>query len=689
MKQLTSKLWAKLTAMILITFCAAIAVLSVVGVCYLVDQRAYVKLPEHVVRESISYGSFYSYMNDAESYYQLLLREKKEGADIRSYLSYYQEYFAPDHVNFFFTVSDTDGKLLFESEGANRDYRYKYASERTITYNWREESETRDFADEESYLAYLDSLDQQNFSLISSDYTVDEEGIVHAVLRYNRFDFDTVTITGYIPAELTAQDEIYTQQAIMTWLVSMRSWLIVIAVASVIATLALLVFLLCAAGHKEGLEGITPNWLDKLPYDLYLAADIFLIALILYACVDGFGYSTVGIILAFCICAATLTPLVMGALMTSATRFKLGKWWRNTVIFYVCRLIWRACRYLVRGARHFVHALPAIWQMVLLWCGYCLIELILVIGAASAYDASGWVALWFLFYLALTLGVVLLSIQLRKIQAGGKALAGGDLDYSIDTKHMHLALREHAENLNSIAGGMQKAVASQMRSERFRTELITNVSHDIKTPLTSIVNYVDLLKKEDVQPEKAREYIDVLDRQSARLKKLTVDLVEASKASTGALPVNLEPTDVNVLLGQVAGEYLDRLEGAGLEPVFKPDPSAPKIMADGKLIWRVFDNLLSNVCKYAMPGTRMYFSSERKDGKVVITFRNISKYALDISADELMERFVRGDASRSTEGSGLGLSIAQSLTQLQKGEFRLDIDGDLFKAIVTFDELKE
>lgn len=332
-----------------------------------------------------------------------------------------------------------------------------------------------------------------------------------------------------------------------------------------------------------------------------------------------------------------------------------------------------------------MRAIPLVWQAIVIWGGISLLELI--VFAASANQPDALFAWWLLGKCILTPIIILTAIAMRRLQAGGKALADGDLNYSIDTRHLHLALRQHAENLNSIADGMQKAVNEQMRSERFRTELITNVSHDIKTPLTSIVNYVDLLKKEDVQPEKAREYIAVLDRQSARLKKLTEDLVEASKASTGALPVNLEPTEVNVLLGQVAGEYLDRLEAAGLEPVFKPDPSAPKIMADGKLLWRVFDNLLSNICKYALPGTRMYFSSEVCGETVVITFRNISRYALDISADELMERFVRGDASRSTEGSGLGLSIAQSLTQLQKGTFRLAVDGDLFKAIVTFDLL--
>ena len=235
--------------------------------------------------------------------------------------------------------------------------------------------------------------------------------------------------------------------------------------------------------------------------------------------------------------------------------------------------------------------------------------------------------------------------------------------------------------------GVRKAVAEQMKSERLKTELITNVSHDIKTPLTSIVNYVDLLKKENVENAAAREYIDVLDRQSQRLRRLTEDLVEAAKAATGNVAVSWEATDVNVFLHQVMGEYEQRLRQAGLEPVLTTDEAAPRIMADGRLLWRVMDNLLGNVCKYALPGTRVYVSSSLQGYKVRLTVKNISRTPLNVSADELTERFVRGDASRSTEGSGLGLNIAASLVKLQKGEFNLTVDGDLFKAQMVFDRI--
>lgn len=250
------------------------------------------------------------------------------------------------------------------------------------------------------------------------------------------------------------------------------------------------------------------------------------------------------------------------------------------------------------------------------------------------------------------------------------------------------SLRSHGEALNSIGDGIAVAVDKQIRSERLKAELITNVSHDIKTPLTSIVNYVDLLKKEELSG-KAAEYVEVLDRQSARLKKLTADLVEASKASTGNIPVDMKPTDLCEVVRQAAGEYSERLQGAKLELVLTTPEPSPRIMADGRLLWRVIDNLLSNVCKYALGGTRVYLDVRRAGGGVTVSVKNISRDMLNIDPEELTERFVRGDRSRSTEGSGLGLNIARSLTELQQGEFGISVDGDLFKVELRFKEMAQ
>ena len=223
-----------------------------------------------------------------------------------------------------------------------------------------------------------------------------------------------------------------------------------------------------------------------------------------------------------------------------------------------------------------------------------------------------------------------------------------------------------------------------MKSEHLKTELITNVSHDLKTPLTSIINYADLLGTQNADPEQVAEYAEVLLRQSKRLKKLLDDLLEASKATTGNLEVNLEPCEISVLLSQAVGEYEQRFEEKQLALIVRQPEESVVITADGRHLWRVFDNLLNNICKYAQENTRVYLTVEKDEREVRIIFRNMSKYPLELSAEELEERFVRGDKSRHMEGNGLGLSIAGSLTELQGGHMDITTDGDLFKVILKF-----
>ncbi len=263
-------------------------------------------------------------------------------------------------------------------------------------------------------------------------------------------------------------------------------------------------------------------------------------------------------------------------------------------------------------------------------------------------------------------------------------MSRGNFEQKVDTKKMLFDFKEHGNDLNSIGDGMAIAVEQRMRSERLKTELITNVSHDIKTPLTSIINYVDLLQK-DHSKEQQTEYLAILQRQSQRLKKLTEDLVEASKASTGNLTVSLVPTNIGELINQALGEYLEKMESGKLEPVVALPHEELPVLADGKLLWRVLDNLFNNVCKYALAGTRVYIEVKQTAQKTVVSVKNISREPLNVEAEELMERFVRGDSSRHTEGSGLGLNIARSLVELQKGDFRLYVDGDLFKAEILLD----
>ena len=479
----------------------------------------------------------------------------------------------------------------------------------------------------------------------------------------------TVVYQAYLKSPLAPRDSaLY----VMTWverLISARYLLIVLAILLLAVCLFLFIFLLCSMGHKDGVDGIYQCWLNKIPLDLFLA----LLALLLLAWTSFLGDIWYFDFWYYILLAFGTAVLVLTLLLSVAGRAKAPGFFKNTLIYKVFAGIFRG-----------LGRIPMVWRTMLIWVCWCFVDLYFTFSNSYYYD-SLLPAFWVISRAVLTIVILYLASSLRLLQKEGQAIADGQTDYKGKPIPRWLpALKKHEENLQSIQSGIQKAVDEQMRAERMKTELITNVSHDIKTPLTSIVNYVDLLEKEDIQPEKAKEYVDVLNRQAARLKKLTEDLVEASKASSGSLPVHLAPTDVNVLLSQLAGDYIEKLEGAQLEPIFHPAPSQPVIQADGQLLSRVLGNLFSNICKYAMPGTRVYFESAADENTVSLTFKNISKYELNIPAEELMARFVRGDRSRHTEGSGLGLSIAQSLTELQGGTFRLEIDGDLFKAVVTF-----
>lgn len=277
-----------------------------------------------------------------------------------------------------------------------------------------------------------------------------------------------------------------------------------------------------------------------------------------------------------------------------------------------------------------------------------------------------------------------LLIGLLALHNGAKAISKGDITYRIKSNFLIGPLKTHARYLNSINDTINNAVDERLKSESLKTELITNVSHDLKTPLTSIVNYIDLLKKEKLDNPKAIEYIEVIDRQSQRLKKLTIDIVEASKAATGNIEVHYEKTTLNVILLQTNGEYIERLEEKSLILVPEIPDREITVLTDGRLLWRVIDNLMNNICKYSMPGTRVYLTLYEDNGNAYISFRNISKEKLNVNPETLTERFVRGDTSRNTEGSGLGLSIANSLTEIMGGTFSISIDGDLFKVVVSF-----
>lgn len=452
------------------------------------------------------------------------------------------------------------------------------------------------------------------------------------------------------------------------------------AVIGCLLGLLLLIYLMAVAGRRPGRKEVVLNWQDRIPYDLYLAVvGAGMVLCVAYGGDFVSNYSWSGELIwliGFGGLLAGGTVLGLAILLTTATRIKARSLFRNT-------LIWRACAWGWRQLRR----LGSWWKETF-----------------GSWDITRRVIIWFFLYLlgtavtAFTIilapiyqGAVLYGLcrwlkGWKAIRAGTGRILGGEPDVVIDTAQLDRPicrdLMAHAEQLNDLGAAIDHAVGERMKSERMKSELITNVSHDLKTPLTSIINYVDLLKKEDIQNEKAQEYIEVLDRKSQRLKKLTEDLVEASKASSGALAVERKPLNFCQLVRQALGEYEEKLAGADLILVTDLPEEPLWVQADGRHLWRVLDNLLGNCGKYAMPDTRVYLDLKKWDGNAVLTLKNISKQALNISVDQLMERFVRGDESRTTEGSGLGLSIARSLTELQGGTFSLSVDGDLFKATV-------
>ena len=522
---------------------------------------------------------------------------------------------------------------------------------------------------------------------------------------------------------------------VYTW----RTQLMVGLGVSLLVFALLAVYLCCAAGRKPGTDVVRAGGLNRIPLDLYAFLVVLGVGCIgvvfveeadyllelertLALSIVGYGgFSCALMIVGFCFAfaAQVKTPEYFWwrnslcgrffSLFILACRWCWKQWlrvwhWLPKAVRWVWNLaarIFRACWKLVLWTWNLVMGiLGTVWGFVARWgkaCGrwigrmYGMLPLVwqwlvaipllfflLLINIGSASPAG----------ILLRMGIVLLATvylasAFGTLLAGARRMCDGDMGTKVDDKMLVGCFREFADSLNGLSDAALVAAREQLKSERMRTELITNVSHDIKTPLTSIINYVDLLQYPHT-PEQEKEYLAVLSRQSARMKKLIDDLMEMSKAASGSLPVEITQVDAGEAINQALGEFADKLAAADLTPVFRQPEEPILMMADGRLAWRAMSNLLSNAVKYALPGTRLYIDLSRAGSSVMISMKNISREQLNVSADELMERFVRGDTSRNTEGSGLGLNIAKSLMELQKGQLQLLVDGDLFKATLIF-----
>ena len=486
------------------------------------------------------------------------------------------------------------------------------------------------------------------------------------------------------PERMEAQDEFFRLEQEFTRAQMNFAFYLTLALALAAASAGLLIVLLWASGRgPEGEEAVLP-WPERIyteAWALLLAGGTVLLLVLLTEYESNWIWAVYradsGQLDTLCIAGtAAITAWVLLAAMllrTVTVRLRLRALARTTLLCRVVSFLWRRLSV-------FIRELPLTWKTLLCF----LLYLAAIFAADHLWPLRYWYPLpGAVVNLTVLMGLCWWSAGFGRVRKGTEIIAAGNLNHQIETAHLPADLKGHAEALNNISGGLTTAVNEQMKSERFKAELITNVSHDLKTPLTSIINYVNLLKTTDQTDPRAQTYIEVLDRKSLRLKKLTEDLVEASKASTGVLAVNREKIGMAQLLDQALGEYEEKLEEKRLAVVRTVPEGESYVYADGRHLWRVIDNLLSNCAKYALEGTRVYIELVRGKGTVSLSVKNISREALNVPPERLMERFVRGEESRSTEGSGLGLSIARSLTELQGGTFELAVDGDLFKVVVT------
>ncbi len=497
---------------------------------------------------------------------------------------------------------------------------------------------------------------------------------------YHRYNDENLykplyTVTVYVFSELSQKDMFYDAQRVCGFAYDMRYAIYVIALVSAALFALLVVFLFCSAGYRVKGEGVKSGLCEKIPPDVFSLLVLLAVYLNYAALNFADGLGDYGVLFAAIVLAVADYTVASLYLKSIAIHLKLRSLVRATFVYRALRFTFKPVITAFKNGRG-IGRTAVVCTAV---CGAFFILLAMCDGESEKQTT-----LVICMLVAFFVACILHSAKLKNLTHAAEKIALGDFNTKVDTSRLYGEMRALGNSVNKINEGISLAVSDKMKSERLKTELITNVSHDLKTPLTSIISYVDLLEKQELQNEEAKNYIDVLSRQSARLKKLTDDLFEAAMASSGSIKIELSKTDVGVLLNQSAGEFEDRLEKAELELVVLLPSEPVYISADPKRLWRVFENLMGNICKYSQQNTRVYLSVERVAGRALVTFRNISREMLNISADELTARFVRGDSSRNTEGSGLGLSIAKSLTELQGGGFNINIDGDLFRVSLDF-----
>ena len=626
-----------------------------------------------------------SYMGEVERKGVSLKDEVEEGYFIDEYGYEIDPVEDTDRMPIY--VQDGEYKIYYQTNHTKKKFIYLLVNEEAkIAYtNIQQTSKTntieklkQEIISNNKYWSISNNQIQTNIERLSEENIVRNEDLQ----KISEFSMNKQYYTAFDETvqNIDSSSDITLNRALYNQTKSLYKYSYSTLIISIIIGSIELIYLIYSLGYVKNKEEIYLSWLDKIPLEILFFGYcllFFVEAALLVMCL-----SVISVDVNLCVMLIMLVGYfsVLSALYGAGTllkRIKAHTFFKNSITYRILK--WLIQKY--KNVKNIISSNKNLGGKIALYFIGIVTVSILIGLTFKEFGILLDIVFWIWCYYKIMKEVD----KFKQIHDATEKIYKGDTNIKLDESLYTGILKELAIYINDIAGGFSNAIKESLKSERLKTELITNVSHDIKTPLTSIINYVDLLKQENIQNEKAKEYIEVLDNKSQRLKKLIEDLVEASKASSGNIKINKEVLNVKELLNQVTGEFEDKFNSRGLNIISKLPEKTVYIKADSRYLYRVLENIYSNVAKYAEENTRVYIDCIlEEENTVAIYVKNISKDELNISADELMQRFVRGDKSRNTEGSGLGLSIAKSLTELQDGTFNIYLDGDLFKVAIKF-----
>lgn len=653
---------AKLTGMIRHQFFTIVLTVSVFLLTALID-RNILGFTDIGTDEFVKSGYYTNCMEqkcrDLSEYLHLMKKGSRRGAEEEKIYLQYDNEFQQKETNFCYWYK-LDGEWYTNQPDREN---YQDFDTQTVTY------EAKNMG---NYLIY--DMEEKTFSTNISGLADSFFGSYNNQMYW---PLENVVLIIGVDTDFTAQDDLYDAN---NEYVKLHPWVkisIVGAFISLIGWILTLVYLTIAAGHREGEEGIHLSWIDKVKTEIVIAVFLLIAVelVLLVSHVNNRTWNVSGLLVAYGTVSFVLDTAFLIFYLSMVRRMKAEVMWQNSLACWLCRGIGKTFRERTVTVR------------VLVLFGIHMIVCFILAMGAFYYRKVAALVLLLVFCGVEAYFILREAVEQYRILSGVEHIREGALTEKIDLDELHGENRRLAESINDIGAGLLRVVDDNTKNERMKADLITNVSHDIKTPLTSIINYVNLLRMEDIENERARSYIEIIDEKSQRLKQLTMDLVEASRISSGNIKLDMQKIDIVELVYQTGGEFNEKFETKELTIVTKLPKSAVFIYADGRQLYRAVENLYNNVAKYALEKTRVYVEVMAKDGRAVFSIRNVSERSLaqeNSNAGDLTERFTRGDSSRTTEGSGLGLSIAKNLTGLMGGEFKITVDGDLFIATMVF-----